>query len=71
MRTNWMKWSVGLGLLLCGSVVGSGLYRTGAEPRSAVMAAQPQAGGLQVGPDNIGGVVTSYKGPEAGVWVIA
>jgi hypothetical protein len=24
-----------------------------------------------MGPDNIGGVVTSSKGPEAGVWVIA
>jgi hypothetical protein len=35
------------------------------------MAAQPQAGNVSVGADNIGGVVTSSKGPEAGVWVIA
>src|SRR5882724_5343024 len=26
---------------------------------------------VQVDPDDIGGVVTSAKGPEAGVWVIA
>jgi hypothetical protein len=31
-----------------------------------------QAGrGVEVGPDNIGGTVTSSNGPEAGVWVIA
>src|SRR3954462_11968208 len=32
-------------------------------PRSAV--------GVQVGPNDIGGVVTGPNGPEAGVWVIA
>jgi streptogramin lyase len=66
-----MKWSVGLGLLLCGLVIASGLYRIDAQPRSTAMAAQPQAGNVSVGADNIGGVVTSSKGPEAGVWVIA
>jgi hypothetical protein len=29
------------------------------------------AGGIQIGSTDIGGVVTSTKGPEAGVWVIA
>ena len=29
------------------------------------------AGAVSVGSDDIGGVVTSSKGPEAGVWVIA
>ena len=33
--------------------------------------AQPQAGRVALDPDDIGGVVTSAKGPEAGVWVIA
>src|SRR5262250_39738 len=34
--------------------------------------ARPQAkASVNVGSDNIGGVVTSSKGPEAGVWVIA
>src|SRR5262249_16767527 len=30
-----------------------------------------QGGGVQIDADDIGGVVTSDKGPEAGVWVIA
>jgi len=35
-------------------------------------AAQPAAGGqVRVDADDIGGIVTSAKGPEAGVWVIA
>src|SRR5947207_11959447 len=37
-----------------------------------VITAQQQAGnGVAVDADDIGGVVTSTKGPEAGVWVIA
>jgi hypothetical protein len=30
-----------------------------------------QSGAVRVDADDIGGVVTSAKGPEAGVWVIA
>src|SRR5438876_6339003 len=38
----------------------------------AVIAAQQQAGtAVAIDNDDIGGVVTSAKGPEAGVWVIA
>src|ERR1700728_4167697 len=40
-----------------------------AGPASAQVAAANQAG--HVGANAIGGVVTSAKGPEAGVWVIA
>src|SRR5580704_1363153 len=36
-----------------------------------VRAAQTKGGTLHVGNTDIGGVVTSPKGPEAGVWVIA
>jgi hypothetical protein len=36
-----------------------------------VRAAQNKGGSLHVGSADIGGVVTSPKGPEAGVWVIA
>ena len=36
-----------------------------------VHAAQTKGGTLHVGSADIGGVVTSPKGPEAGVWVIA
>src|SRR5207248_4325942 len=32
---------------------------------------QPAAEVVSIGDDDIGGVVTSQKGPEAGVWVIA
>jgi len=49
------------------------IARIGAAPRSdaAATAAQAQAQGVAVDADDIGGVVTSAKGPEAGVWVIA
>ena len=36
-----------------------------------VHARQVAGGTLKVGADEIGGVVSSSKGPEAGVWVIA
>jgi hypothetical protein len=36
-----------------------------------VTAQQPKGETVRVDPDDIGGVVTSSKGPEAGVWVIA
>jgi hypothetical protein len=49
----------------------SGLFRIDAQPQSSALAAQPQGGNVSVGKDNIGGVVTSSNGPEAGVWVIA
>lgn len=35
------------------------------------LSAQQQAASVQVGANDIGGVVSSSKGPEAGVWVIA
>src|SRR5215468_6508 len=39
---------------------------------ASVLAAQQQAGSaVAIDADDIGGVVTSAKGPEAGVWVIA
>ena len=66
-----MKRSVGLGLLACGLVVTSAVILTVANPSRSAMAAPPQATGVTVSADSIGGVVTSSKGPEAGVWVIA
>ncbi|HUE87540.1 MAG TPA: carboxypeptidase-like regulatory domain-containing protein [Vicinamibacterales bacterium] len=38
---------------------------------TATSARQPQAGAVAIDADDLGGVVTSSKGPEAGVWVIA
>ena len=37
----------------------------------SVTRAQQTAGGITVGDGDLGGVVRSAKGPEAGVWVIA
>src|SRR5213594_488102 len=47
-----------IAVLLAGSLAGVG-------------AGQRGGGGVQIDDDDIGGVVTSAKGPEAGVWVIA
>ena len=66
MRTIWMKRSMALALLLGGFLLAFAIVRTEARPRSS--AAIPQ---VSVDADNIGGVVTSANGPEAGVWVIA
>ncbi len=38
---------------------------------TATSARQPQASAVAIDADDLGGVVTSSKGPEAGVWVIA
>src|SRR6476661_5953528 len=38
---------------------------------SIVWVVAQQGGTVAIDPDDIGGVVTSAKGPEAGVWVIA
>jgi hypothetical protein len=72
MRTNWIGRSAkGIGLLSC-LVVACVIVRTEASPRSGALSSQPQVSEMpSVGADNIGGVVTSSKGPEAGVWVIA
>src|SRR5262249_55763413 len=43
-----------------GAPLGAGRARRGAQP-----------GGVSIGPADLGGVVTSANGPEAGVWVIA
>ncbi len=63
--------SAGLGLLICGAAVAMATLLVLANPAGSAMAASPQASGVTVTSDSIGGVVTSSKGPEAGVWVIA
>jgi hypothetical protein len=63
--------TVGIGLLFGCLLLASAMVRIEARPRSGSFAAQPQVDGVVIGSDNIGGVVTSLKGPEAGVWVIA
>ena len=55
------------------STVASGLAATAVLTGSLVWveAQQNRASAVAIDPDDIGGVVTSAKGPEAGVWVIA
>ena len=56
------------GLLRLGMLVAviAGLLAISADRLSS-----QQSPGVQIDNDDIGGVVTSAKGPEAGVWVIA
>ncbi|MGD0907955.1 MAG: carboxypeptidase regulatory-like domain-containing protein [Candidatus Acidiferrales bacterium] len=69
VKKNWVTSLAGL--TICAFIVCSTLQRTAARPRPATAAAQSSGSGLQIGSKEIRGVVTSSKGPEAGVWVIA
>ena len=59
------------GCLIFGLVLFAAMQRIEAAPRGNAAAAQAEASRVAVDADDIGGVVTSSKGPEAGVWVIA
>jgi hypothetical protein len=59
------------GCLIFGLVLFAAMARIEAAPRGNAAAAQAEASRVAVDADDIGGVVTSPKGPEAGVWVIA
>src|SRR5438128_601133 len=54
---------------LCLMAAGIAMFLAGSLGR--LSAKQLGDGAVKVGKDDIGGVVTSAKGPEAGVWVIA
>ena len=58
-----------LGAAAAGSVVLLAMFLASAP--FPITAQQPKGEPILVDPDDIGGVVTSSKGPEAGVWVIA
>ena len=72
MKTGTLR-SVGWMLGVLCMVACIAIVRLQAQPRpgGAVAPAQTEASRVAVDADNIGGVVTSAKGPEAGVWVIA
>ncbi len=55
----------------CGWIFLAAVIRMEAAPPGVSAAAQGEANRVAVNGDDIGGVVTSSKGPEAGVWVIA
>src|ERR1700690_4619137 len=72
MKTGTWR-SIGLILGGWGIVAGIAIVRIEARPRptGALTPAQTEANQVAVDADDIGGVVTSSNGPEAGVWVIA
>src|SRR4051812_40971521 len=53
-------------VLLAAVIIAAGLFGF-----DNALTAQQQGARVAVDPDDIGGQVTSSKGPEAGVWVIA
>ncbi len=71
MQRDWTR-RTGIGVLLAfGLILAVGITRSGASPAGPTPAAQETAKRVAVDADDIGGVVTDSKGPEAGVWVIA
>src|SRR5437868_14752671 len=60
-----------LTLLIGGILVAGSLAALGARQQAGAGVAQTEGSRVAVDADDIGGVVTSASGPEAGVWVIA
>ena len=66
------KWLVSFVAAVTLGFVGTFLVvRSEAQPQANKANLQAGTGSVSVGAEDIGGVVTSAKGPEAGVWVIA
>ena len=66
---GWKASGWGLVVIVAGMAIAGLQARP--RPSGALARAQAEASRMAVDADNIGGVVTSSKGPEAGVWVIA
>src|ERR1700690_4444184 len=65
------KSAVILACAISGLIFFAAILRIESGPRGAGGGAQADANRIAVNSDDIGGVVTSANGPEAGVWVIA
>ncbi|MES1254666.1 MAG: carboxypeptidase-like regulatory domain-containing protein, partial [Acidobacteriota bacterium] len=65
-----LGWVRRLGWIVCAAVLAGAPALLVAARQQAASAGQA-AGPVAIDPDDIGGVVTSANGPEAGVWVIA
>ena len=65
---NWLALVVGSVIFTGAAALTAARQQAGAQPQPAAQAA---AASVTIDPDDIGGVVTSPTGPEAGVWVIA
>ncbi|MCE0496496.1 MAG: carboxypeptidase-like regulatory domain-containing protein, partial [Methylacidiphilales bacterium] len=70
MRNNWTNRALLPALLAIGIAAPAAIRRAEAR-QEAGRTARQIAEQVAIDPDDIGGVVTSSKGPEAGVWVIA
>ncbi|MES1255336.1 MAG: carboxypeptidase-like regulatory domain-containing protein, partial [Acidobacteriota bacterium] len=72
MASKSRSWRIALvtgGVVFAGAI---GLVGARSQPAAgAAAAAQAAAAGVAIDADDIGGVVTGPRGPEAGVWVIA
>ena len=71
MKKLWIYRSVSFLLLMSGCILAVVIWPANAVPQNVTSTAQALANRVSVDSDDIGGVVTSSKGPEAGVWVIA
>ena len=71
MRNTGIKRIAMLMLLLTATFIISVASRRAEARQQAAGSARQVAEQVAIDPDDIGGVVTSSKGPEAGVWVIA
>ena len=67
---NVTPWTRRIAFVICTGLVTGAIALLEAR-QQAGPAGQPAANLVAVDPDDIGGVVTSASGPEAGVWVIA
>jgi hypothetical protein len=70
MKVTIGKWA-GMVIAALAIMVGVAILRSESRPQPGPAAAQSEPGRVAVDADDIGGVVTSANGPEAGVWVIA
>jgi hypothetical protein len=71
MRTIRVRQAIVLVLLLCAFLAVSAAFRAEGRPRAGAVPPRADASSVAVDVDDIGGVVTSSHGAEAGVWVIA
>jgi hypothetical protein len=71
VQRYWTRRTGIIVLLTFGLILAVAITRTGASPAGPTPAAQEAAKRVSIDADDIGGVVTDSKGPEAGVWVIA
>ncbi len=70
MRRNWVRCSHAIVLLTLSFALSAAIAQTKAG-QASIRPARQVSGEISIDTDDIAGVVTSLKGPEAGVWVIA